>query len=88
MGTNKDNASLPADIAKMSFEEALGELEKLVKQLEDGRAKLDDAIGAYERGALLKRHCETKLRAAQARIEQITVGGESGKDLSLTPFKV
>lgn len=64
---------LPADIAKLSFEDAMTELEKLVRQLEDGRAKLDDAIGAYERGALLKRHCEAKLREAQARIEKIVV---------------
>ncbi|MDR3448484.1 MAG: exodeoxyribonuclease VII small subunit [Alphaproteobacteria bacterium] len=69
-------ASIPADIAKLSFEDALAELEKLVKQLEDGKAKLDDAIGAYERGALLKRHCETKLREAQAKIELITVGSD------------
>lgn len=77
-------AALPADIAKLSFEEALADLEKLVKQLEDGKAKLDDAIGAYERGALLKRHCETKLREAQAKIEQITVSSD-GK-VSTTPF--
>jgi exodeoxyribonuclease VII small subunit len=77
-------AALPADIAKFSFEEALAELEKLVKQLEDGKAKLDDAIGAYERGALLKRHCESKLREAQAKIEQITVGND-GK-VSTSPF--
>ncbi len=77
-------AAVPADIARLSFEEALAELEKLVKQLEDGKAKLDDAIGAYERGALLKQHCETKLREAQAKIEQITVGGD-GK-VSTTAF--
>ena len=72
----ESNASLPADIAALSFEDALAELEKLVKQLEDGKAKLDDAIKSYERGALLKRHCETKLREAQAKIEQITVGAD------------
>lgn len=66
-------AAWPADIAKLSFEEAMAELEKLVRQLEDGKAKLEDAIGAYERGALLKRYCEAKLREAEARIEQITV---------------
>jgi len=70
------SAPIPADIAKLSFEDALSELEKLVKQLEDGKAKLDDAIGAYERGAHLKRHCETKLREAQAKIEMITVGND------------
>ncbi|MDE1901159.1 MAG: exodeoxyribonuclease VII small subunit [Alphaproteobacteria bacterium] len=72
----KTTAHLPADIAALSFEDALAELEKLVKQLEDGKAKLDDAIGAYERGALLKRHCEAKLRDAQVKIEQITVGSD------------
>lgn len=77
-------AGIPAAIAKLSFEEALTELEKLVKQLEDGKAKLDDAIGAYERGALLKRHCEAKLREAQAKIEQITVAGDGS--LSVSPF--
>lgn len=70
---DKKTGALPPDIAKLSFEEAMTELEKLVRQLEDGKAKLDDAIGAYERGALLKRHCETKLREAEARIEKITV---------------
>jgi exodeoxyribonuclease VII small subunit len=77
-------APLSADIAKLSFEDALSELEKLVKQLEDGKAKLEDAINAYQRGAQLKQHCETKLREAQAKIEQITVGPD-GK-VSTTPF--
>jgi exodeoxyribonuclease VII small subunit len=80
----KTAAALPDDIASLSFEDALAELEKLVRQLEDGKAKLDDAIGAYERGALLKRHCETKLREAQAKIEQITVGPDGS--VSTKPF--
>jgi len=77
----KTQNALPPDIAKMSFEEALAELESLVKRLEDGRAKLEDAIGFYERGAMLKRACEAKLREAQARIEQISLS-ESGPSLS------
>jgi len=76
--------SVPADIAALGFEEALAELEKLVKQLEDGKAKLDDAIKAYERGALLKKHCESKLREAQAKIEQITVSADGV--VSTKPF--
>ena len=67
------NIPTQADIAALSFEDALAELEKLVKQLEDGKAKLDDAVKAYERGALLKKHCETRLREAQAKIELISV---------------
>lgn len=72
--TEKTIDTLPPDIAKLGFEEALAELEKLVRQLEDGKARLDDAITAYERGALLKRHCEAKLREAQMRVEQIAAG--------------
>lgn len=75
---------LPADIVALSFEDALAELEKLIKQLEDGKAKLDDALKAYERGAMLKRHCETKLREAQAKIEQITVSPDGV--VSTKPF--
>jgi exodeoxyribonuclease VII small subunit len=63
--------TIPADIAKLSFEDALAELEQIVGRLEAGKAKLDDAIAAYERGALLKRHCEAKLREAQMKVEQI-----------------
>jgi exodeoxyribonuclease VII small subunit len=75
------NDALPPDIAKLSFEEALAELEKLVKQLEDGKAKLDDAMSAYERGLMLKRHCEAKLREAKSKVSLVAEGGSS-----LTPL--
>jgi len=73
---------VPPEIAKLSFEEAMGELEKLVRQLEEGKAKLDDAISAYERGALLKRHCETKLREAKAKIDRIEIGPDGKASLT------
>jgi exodeoxyribonuclease VII small subunit len=66
--------SLPADIAAMSFEDALAELEQIVRRLEAGQVKLDEAIQSYERGAQLKQHCEQQLNAAQQRIERITIG--------------
>jgi exodeoxyribonuclease VII small subunit len=66
-------SQVPADIAKLSFEEALQELEQIVKRLEGGTGKLDDAIQSYERGTLLKRHCEAKLREAQARVDKIVI---------------
>ena len=62
------------DLANLTFEEAMRELESIVRDLETGKAKLDDAVRAYERGAALKAHCEAKLAGAQAKIEQITVG--------------
>ncbi len=68
--------TLPADIAGMSFEAALAELETIVKRLETGNAKLDDAISSYERGALLKQHCEAKLREAQSRVDRIVMGAD------------
>jgi exodeoxyribonuclease VII small subunit len=67
---------LPDDIAAMSFEDALAELERIVRELEEGRAKLGDAIARYERGTHLKRHCDAKLREAQARIERIAVAAD------------
>ena len=60
-------------IESLSFEDALGELETIVKTLETGQTKLEDSITQYERGVALKNHCEKKLREAQAKIEKITV---------------
>ena len=74
MSMTDSTATAHADIAALSFEDALNELEKIVRQIEDGRGKLDEAISAYERGVALKRHCESKLKEAQVKIEQITVG--------------
>lgn len=61
------------DITKLSFEDALGELETIVRDLESGSRKLDEAIDAYERGASLKKHCEGKLSEAQTRIDKISL---------------
>jgi exodeoxyribonuclease VII small subunit len=66
-----DPNALPPDIAAMSFEEALAELEQIVRRLEEGKGKLDEAIASYERGAQLKRHCEDKLGEAQSRVDKI-----------------
>ncbi|HTI86105.1 MAG TPA: exodeoxyribonuclease VII small subunit [Alphaproteobacteria bacterium] len=66
--------SVPADIAALSFEDALKELEGIVEGLERGQIKLDDAIAKYTRGTQLREHCEKKLAEAKARIESIVVG--------------
>ena len=66
--------SEPADIAAMTFEQALAELEAIVGKLESGQAPLEDSIRMYERGAALKAHCETRLEAARLRVEKIVVG--------------
>lgn len=76
----------PADIASMSFEEALAELQSLVKSLEKGDSKLDDAINSYQRGVDLKRHCETKLREAQLKVEKIVQSAEG--TIATEPAKI
>ena len=70
------DSGVPADIAAISFEDALSELEQIVRRLEGGQVKLDDAIVSYERGAQLKRHCEQKLNEAQQRVDRIVIGPE------------
>ena len=67
MGKSK----IPEDIKKLSFEEALCELDEIVSNFEQVSNKLDKAIGAYERGSLLRTHCEQKLFEAKEKIEQI-----------------
>jgi exodeoxyribonuclease VII small subunit len=63
-----------ADIAGLSFEAALEELERIVAELESGKAELERSISVYERGAQLKAHCEAKLKEAQLRVEKIVMG--------------
>jgi exodeoxyribonuclease VII small subunit len=69
-----DAPAISADIAGLTFEAALAELEKIVGQLESGQAPLEQSIELYERGAALKAHCETRLEAARLRVEKIVVG--------------
>ncbi len=62
------------DIAGLSFEDAMAQLEAIVRDLESGKGKLDDAVGAYDRGVRLRRHCDAKLAEAQAKIDKIVAG--------------
>ena len=62
-----------SDIATMSFEDAMKELEAVVSRLESGNASLEDSIKLYERGAALRAHCEARLREAEERVEKITL---------------
>lgn len=67
-------ADAAPDISAMSFEEALRALEEVVRKLESGEVPLDDSITLYERGEQLRKHCQARLDAAQARIERIVQG--------------
>jgi len=70
------HAEVPPDIEALSFEDALKALEDIVSKLESGEVSLEDSIEFYTRGTLLKRHCENKLKTAEARIEKITLDTE------------
>jgi len=76
----------PADIATLSFEQALAELEQIVARLESGQAPLEDSIRMYERGAALKAHCETRLEAARLRVEKIVVGATGAQGVEPAEF--
>lgn len=71
-------------VENLSFETALAELETIVRDLESGKAALADSIAAYERGTVLKNHCETKLREAQSKIEKISINSDGS--LTTAPF--
>ncbi len=75
------NGDVPAEIAGLSFEQALEQLEEIVKNLESGQGKLDEAIESYERGAALKRHCEAKLKEAQQKVEKIVMTSDGSPRL-------
>lgn len=66
-------ATAQDDVSNLSFEQALGELEKIVDQLEGGEVELEKSIEIYERGEKLKAHCDALLKKAEARIEKITL---------------
>ena len=67
---------IPADIKKLSFEEALDQLEAIVDQLERGDVALEESLDIYARGAALKAHCAQKLKSAEERIEKIIVADD------------
>jgi len=74
-----------SNVDQLSFEDALMRLEEIVRTLEKGEAPLDRSIELYQEGDRLKRHCEARLKAAQARIEQIAFGSD-GQPAGVKPF--
>ena len=75
------------DIANLPFEKALAMLEEIVARLESGKVDLEDSIRIYERGEALRKHCEAKLKEAEARIEKITLDPQ-GRPTGTAPLDV
>jgi exodeoxyribonuclease VII small subunit len=76
----------PRSLDKISFEDALGELERIVASLERGEVSLDDAIKAFERGTELKSHCQARLEEARMRVEKIKLPSAGEAPDAATPF--
>ena len=74
-------------IEKMSFEEALAELEEIVNKIDTGQESLADAVSSFERGVTLKNHCEKMLKEAKLKIEKITITAENKSNLPKLKFK-
>ena len=72
------------DVAGMSFEQAMAELEDVVGKLDSGDVPLDESIALYERGARLKAHCDARLKEAEAKVEAITLDA-SGQPTGTRP---
>src|SRR3954454_24531342 len=81
-----DDANANADVAKLSFEKALAELESIVQKLERGDVPLEESVTIYGRGEALKRRCEELLRQAEARVEKTTL--DAGKPVGTEPLDV
>lgn len=86
MAQDSDTA-VPPEIARLSFEEALGQLEKIVSELETGDVPLEKSIELYERGTHLKAHCEARLKSAEAKVEKITLSS-NGAPAGTEPLDV
>lgn len=64
------------DVSKLSFEQALDQLEQIVDRLERGDVALDESIKIYDQGEALKKHCATLLKAAEDKVEKIRIGAD------------
>ncbi|WP_187969982.1 exodeoxyribonuclease VII small subunit [Aquibium microcysteis] len=73
------------DVRAMSFEQALEALERIVDDLEKGDVPLEKSIAIYERGEALKRHCDTLLKSAEAKVEKIRLSRD-GQPTGVEPL--
>jgi exodeoxyribonuclease VII small subunit len=70
----------------LTFEQALAELERIVRELEDGKTGLEDALARYEEGVGLLRRCYGKLRQAEQRIVEL-LGIDGDGEIVIKPFE-
>ena len=83
----QNNNQAEGDVAQLSFERAIEELESIVRRLEDGKVPLEESVAIYERGEALKRRCDDLLRQAEARVQKITLDA-AGNPTGTEPLDV
>jgi exodeoxyribonuclease VII small subunit len=88
-GTAKSNGSAAASAATtdLTFEQSLGELEQLVRKLEDGQLDMDESLAAYEQGLARLKRCHALLAAAEQKVQQLAGVDADGKAI-VKPFEV
>jgi len=74
------------NVSNLSFEQAMQELETTVRRLEEGKVSLEEAITFFERGEVLRAHCEQKLKQAQTRVEKIAE--DKNGDITTSPLNL
>ena len=77
----------PAELSDLSFEDALKKLEEIVERLEAGNVPLEESIEIYTKGDALRKHCESLLKSAEAKVEKIVVG-KNGEAEGTEPLDV
>lgn len=75
-----------SDIAALTFQQAMDELEQIVAKLESGSVELEESIAIYERGEALRAHCDALLKKAEAKVEKITLDAD-GKPAGAEPLE-
>jgi exodeoxyribonuclease VII small subunit len=80
------NDSLPDSLDPQTFEQALAELERIVRELEDGETGLEESLSRYEKGIGLLKRCYGQLRQAEQRILLLSGLDGDGKPV-LQPFE-
>lgn len=73
------------NIETMSFEEALAELEEIVRKIDTGQESLAEAVSSFERGVALRNHCDTMLKDAKLKIEKITMNADNKPEFTAFP---
>lgn len=71
-GTASNGVEIPADVAELTYEQAIEQLEAIIDRIESGEVGLEQSVAEYERGMALRRHCHAILSRAEQRITELT----------------